>query len=207
MKKTFYFILIGLFSCQTEQKRDEVLPEDTFEFSEWMVYEGRVPLSEKVHLYIELSMLPGSRDGEGSYMLAEFLETENAYTPASNFNGKYSTLYGDSPQERIIQFINSAQAEGLTRTYVTPASPGNTANWNKPVLREEPFRRTDLVVKMEKNNRLTVLDQDLNPVSRDPDYFLARRTSRLFTVEGYFRHNGDTEPGTTHARGVAPTSR
>ena len=83
MKKTFYFILIGLFSCQTERKPDEVLLEDDREYSEWNVYEGRIPLNENTHLYIELSVLPGDPDGEGSYRLKEFVETQNAYAPAS----------------------------------------------------------------------------------------------------------------------------
>lgn len=192
MKKTFYFILIGLFSCQTEKKPDEVSLEDPSEYTEWMVYEGRIPLNENSHLYIEVSMLPGEPNGEGSYRLEEFIETENTYTPASSFNGKYSTLYGDFPAEMVLHFINSAQPEGVTRTYVTPGFQGNISHSQLKMIREESFRKTDLVLQVESKNKLVVLDQHLEPVSVDPVYKLTRRTSRLFTVEGYFRHNGDT---------------
>src|SRR5688500_2363954 len=106
MKKTFYFILIGLFSCQTEKKPDELSLEDTSGYSEWMVYEGRIPLNENSHLCIEVSILPGLPTGEGSYRLEEFVETENTYVRASYFNGKYSTFYGNLPAEMIIQLIN-----------------------------------------------------------------------------------------------------
>lgn len=175
-----------------ERKPDEVSLEDTSRYSEWMVYEGRIPLNENTHLYIALSMLPGDQTGEGSYRLEEFAETENVYTRASSFNGKYSTFFGDFPEEAVIQFINSAQPEGLRRSYLTPGYQRNTTSSHRRVVREEPFRRTDLVVKRERKNRLIVLDQDLNPLSFDPAYNLTKRTSKLFTVEGYFRHNGDT---------------
>jgi hypothetical protein len=92
----------------------------------------------------------------------------------------------------IIQFINSAQPEGVTRTYLTPGYSGNITNSHLKMIREESFRKTDLVVKLESKNTLAVLDQDLIPVSPDPAHHLTKRTSRLFTVEGYFRHNGDT---------------
>ena len=60
------------------------------------------------------------------------------------------------------------------------------------MIREEVFRDSDLTVKLKGKNTLVVLDESLQPVTIDPVFNLHRRTSKLFTVEGYFRHNGDT---------------
>jgi hypothetical protein len=175
-----------------ERNPGETTLEITGGYTDWTMYEGRIPLNENDHLYLEISMLPGDRMGEGSYRLAEFLEKENTYTPVSKFDGKYSTLYGDSPEERIIQFINSAQPEGVIRTYHTRASSGSITQSPLKMIREESFRNTDLAVKIERKNALIVLDQNLKALSPDPAHHLTKRTSKLFTVEGYFRHNGDT---------------
>lgn len=192
MRKTFYFILMGLFTCQTERNPDEVLLEDAAGYSAWFVYEGRVPLNENTSLCIELSMLPGDREGEGNYQLKEFVKTPNTYTPASDFQGKYSTFRGEFPGETIVQLINSSQPKGLRRTYLAPAYQGNITRSRLKVIKEEPFRKTDLILKMESKDRLIVLDQNLKPVSAESEHNLRKRTSRVFTVEGYFRHNGDT---------------
>jgi hypothetical protein len=67
MKKINYFILIGIFSCQGEKTQEGIPPADPQEESAWKVYEGRVPLSEKTNLYMEVSMLPSGHLGQGSY--------------------------------------------------------------------------------------------------------------------------------------------
>jgi hypothetical protein len=192
MKKMIYLILIGIFCCQTEKKPEEKSPVFAGENNAWDVYEGRVPLNEKINLYIELSMLPSDQTGEGYFRLNEFTEADYNFTPSSTFKGKYSTLYGDGRQEVIIQFHNSAMAKGLKRTYVVHGFKGNITDTHLRMIREEPFRVSDLVVKIQAKNKLVVLDQSLQPVTTDPLHNLTRRSSRLFTVEGYFRHTGDT---------------
>jgi hypothetical protein len=192
MKKIIYFILIGIFSCEHERTRDRVSPADTPEDNAWQVYEGRVPLNEKTNLYLEVSMLPSEHRGEGSFVLHEFLEEEGARTPQSSFKGNYSTLYGETPEAQVIQFHHSAQEEGVKRTYLSPGFQGEFANSQIKMIREEVFRKTDLTVKIQGKNHLLVLDENLKVISTDPAFTLTKRTSKLFTVEGYFRHNGDT---------------
>lgn len=135
-------------------------------------------------------MLPSNSMGEGSYRLQEFVEGGSADPEPSAFEGKYSTLLGETPDERIVQFHNSARPEGLRRTYLAPGLIGNITGSHLPMIREEPFRTTDLAVRADGKNKLIVLDGSLQAVSTESEANLVRRTSRLFTVEGYFRHNG-----------------
>jgi hypothetical protein len=192
MKKTFFLILIGLFSCRMEKTPDERLWVHTDDSDDWVTYEGRLPLDEERDLHIELSLLEGTRFGEGSYQLKEFVDEKNIFTEASSFHGNYATLYGEEPGELIIQLLNSAQPEGLKRTYLTPGFKGGVTNSRLRMIREEVFRKTDLTLKISGRDKLVVLDEALDPVSSDPNQLLSRRTSKLFTVEGYFTHKGDT---------------
>jgi len=187
-----FYILIGIFSCQRDKNPVAITPVLSLENNAWAVYEGRVPLHDKTDLYIELAMLPGVETGEGSYRIEEFIEEDFTFIPASTFKGKYSTLYGDEPGEMILQFHNSAWQGGLKRSYLAPGIQGNLTNSSIKMIREEPFRRTDLVLKVQGINKLLVLDDNTKPVTADPSYNLIRRTSKLFTLEGYFRHIGDT---------------
>lgn len=191
MKKLICFLLIGLFSCQKEDNAAEHPASDKLESIRWTTYEGRVPLNEKTNLYMEVSLLPADRPGEGSFTLHEWLEVDFLHTPLSSFEGKYSTLYGETPAEAVIQFHNSAQATGLKRTYLT-RQMGNLSASSMRVIREELFRDTDLAVKIQGDNKLIVLDGNSVPVTLDAQFNLTKRTSKLFTLEGYFRHNGDT---------------
>jgi hypothetical protein len=149
-----------------------------------IVYEGRVPLNDKTSLYLEVSMLPSDQAGEGSFHIDEFIEQDFNYTPVSSFKGNYSTLYGEDRQEMVLHFRNSAHEDDLKRTYITAS--------RIKMIREEAFRQTDLAVRIEGKNKLVVLDDNLIPVAVDHHLNLMKRSSRLFTVEGYFRHNGDT---------------
>lgn len=191
MKKLSYLILIGVFSCQVDKGQDHLPPVEQQD-AEWMTYEGRVPLDEQTNLFIELSIQPSGIAGEGRYQMEEFMEVNNHYTPLSSFTGNYSTLYGESPDEMAVQFHNSAQPEGVRRTYLAPGFKGEFTNSQIKMIREEPFRQTDLVVKNSGNNTLVILDNDLKPITANPGFNLTKRSSPLFTVEGYFRHNGDT---------------
>jgi len=192
MKKIIYFILAGLFSCQGEKTPEAFFPRDQQEENVWMVYEGRVPLSDDSHLYMEVSMLPSDQIGEGAFQLKEFMETDGALIPISSFEGKYSTLYGETPGDQVIQFLHSAQEKGVKRSYLTSGFQSDFKNSQIRMIREELFRKTDLTVKVDGKNKLLVLDEHLRPLVLDPQFNLTRRLSKLFTIEGYFRHNGDT---------------
>ena len=192
MKKLGYFILIGIFSCQREKMPDRIqLPEQGND-RPLMVYEGRVPLNDKTSLYLEISMLPSGQTGEGSFHINELLEGDFNYTPVASFKGNYSTLYGEDRQEIVVQFRNSAHEDGLKRTYLANGFKGDFTTSRIKMIREEAFRQTDLTVRIHGKNKLVVLDDNLIPVTSDDHFNLTRRNSRLFTLEGYFRHNGDT---------------
>jgi hypothetical protein len=149
----------------------------------WIVYEGRVPLDEKRNLYLEVFMRPGSDTGEGDYQLTETIEEENFSSGLSPFRGKYSTFYGTGQEDLIVRFHNSVQMEDIKRTYYDPVSKK---------IKERSLRKTDLTLLRRGEHGLVMLYQNAEPVSLEPRYMLVKRTSRLFTVEGYFEHAGDS---------------
>ena len=190
MKNVIYCFLVVMVSCENRGKIGEEFPDAIEDRESWISYEGRVPLSENSSLYIEVSMRPSNSTGEGTYRLKEFVEGEHAASEPSSFTGNYSTLIGETPEDRIVQFHNSARSEGIKRTYKAPGFVGNITDSHLSMIHEEPFRTTDLTVKAQGKNKLIVLDDALQVVSSEPEDNLVRRTSRLFTVEGQFRHNG-----------------
>lgn len=192
MKKVCSFILICLFSCENQRKKDDAFPVASDDNSVLSTYEGRVPLDEHRDLLIILSMLPSGRIGEGAYELEERIEKESTSDKTSSFKGKYSTLYGETADETIVQFHGTTRSDGLTRTWLAQGFRGNITDSRLKMIREEPFREKDLTLKIEGTNKLIVLDDQLQVVSKEPEHNLVKRTSRPFTVEGYFRHNGDS---------------
>ena len=193
MKKIICVALVCFFSCHEERKADEKFPLFPGEDNGWVVYEGRVPLGEKTFLYQEIFMLPGNLPGEGRYRIIEYIEENDASTQVSSFEGNYATIFGKGPEERVVVFYNSAHQEGFKRTYLghSPLGDQLTAT-HIQMIREERFRKTDLALSVQGNARLVVLDQRFEPLTLEPEYNLVKRTSRLFTVEGYFSHRGDT---------------
>ena len=192
MKKLMYLILAGMFSCQTERKPPEISPPDPAADGLWMVYEGRVPLDENTNLHIELSMLPSTGSGAGHYQLEEYTEAGDVTTKVSAFQGKYSSFYGKTPEEIYVQLHNSAQEKGLSRTYNVRTSAGDFGSPPTNTIRKEVFRKTDLVVMIKGVNEVIVVDERMTPLTLERYTNLTRRTSPIFTLEGYFRHNGDT---------------
>lgn len=191
MKNIIFLLVMAIFSCRTEVKPDEQPADVARPTNAWSTYEGRVPLNETTDLYLELSMHDQNANKEGSFILKEYLEGDHVSTPAGSYAGKYSTLYGNVPGKILLQFHNSAHPEGFKRTYPY-VSRGSITGTSVKVIREEFFRNTDLVVMITGTNKLVVLDQHLQPVSLERELNLYKRTSRLFTIEGYFRHLGDT---------------
>ena len=193
MKKFAPVLIFFAFCCSTERKPAEKNPFPETGSPGWMVYEGRVPLEETRFLYIEVSLLPGDIIGEGNYSLTESLQDENGETPISAFKGVYSTLHGEGADDLIIHLHTSSQKEGVKRTYLVKTGfKEYQSKSDIKRIREEIFRKTDLTLKPGSKNKLIVLDQHLKPVSDESHFNLTKRASRLFTLEGYFRHNGDT---------------
>jgi hypothetical protein len=185
-------LLMVISSCGNRDRATEEFTISTEENNIRISYEGRVPLDDSSHLYIELTMWPAIEPGEGRYELAEFVETGNTFRQPLSFYGRYSTLYGDTPEGRVVQFRNSATNDGYQRTYVAPGFQGSITDSRLRMIRTEPFRTTDLTVRISPEKKLIVLDDQLRPVSLEREFNLVRRNSKLFTLEGYFRHNGDS---------------
>lgn len=192
MKKLSYVLLLTVLSCNHRSAVNEEFPRVSEENGGWITYEGRVPLNENGSLYLEVHMLPSSQTGEGLYQITEYLETGNSRSAETAYKGKYSTFYGDTPDEMIVQFYNSSRPDGLRRTYLTPGFRENLTDSDLKMIREEPFRTTDLILKTFGRNKLLVLDDHLQVASDDGEHNLVKRTSKPFTIEGYFRHNGDS---------------
>lgn len=191
MKNIIFILVIGIFACEKKKKPEDDQAGFTAETNTWIVYEGSIPLDHKTRLHLELALLARGPTGEGSFTLKEFLQVDYTYTPASSFKGKYSTLYGETPAQMIVQLHNSAHPDGFKRIYLT-AVPGTASGSSVAVIREEPFRQTDLAVRIDGSNKLLVLDNNLKPVTLDPEFNLRKRASKLFTLEGYFIYKGDT---------------
>ena len=181
MKKLFLWaVLILIFSsCETKNKSSEPFPTSSTD-KPWTVYEGKIPLDEKRNLYQEVSLLSGA-PGEGYYRLIETIEEDNIQTPLSELQGSYTTYYDSIPEERIIQLHNSAITTDVIRTSTSKHSR---------MIREENLRKRDLRLKSGLGDVLFVLNKDLEPITEEPEFNLSKRTSKLFTVEGYFIHKG-----------------
>jgi hypothetical protein len=179
----FISLFIFLFSCDAPVRSNEpfpLLPEPLDKG--WIVYEGRVPLDEKRNLYLEVQMRPGN-GGEGDYRLTETMEEEGSGYRLPAFSGRYSTFYGASQEDLVLRFHNTVQMEEVKRIYYDPISKK---------IRERNLRKTDLTLQRRGEHALVMLYQDSEPVSLEPRYSLVRRMSKLFTVEGYFEHAGDS---------------
>jgi hypothetical protein len=192
MKKLFWFILIGVLSCENRKQLPAEIASDTGENTMWSTYEGRVPLNDDYSLYIEVSIKPSTETGRGIFELKESVEGGNSVSTAVTFKGEYSTLYGENAEERIVQFHNTAREQGLKRTHVVTGFKNNVTDSRLKMIREEEFRATDLTLKVGDKHKLLVLDDRLQQVSTESEHNLVKRTSRVFTIEGYFRHNGDS---------------
>lgn len=178
----YFFIFSLLISCNLQTKSEEDFPGEAEKGL--FVYEGKIPLTETTSLYQVISLKPGRDPGEGYYTLDEFVEEDGGQRQVGSFKGNYSTFYDDGNENDIeIHFHNSSQLTGVARIY--PIANGTR-------IREEQFRKKDLILRRRSDDLLTVLDYDHQPVSSDLRHNLSRRASPVFTVEGKFAHVGDS---------------
>lgn len=192
----FHLLLacILLAGCNNLRRADEEFPIKSV--TDWITYEGRVPLNEKQYLHLEISMLPGN-PGEGIYTLREWLKTDTGSDKLGTFKGTYST-FSDRAGEIEIHFQNSSYPSGIKRTLRSPDGKR---------IREEQYRVRDLILRKDGDYKLIALDNSNEAISLDPDDNLSKRTSPIFTVEGTFAHVGDSsvfyEVNTNHVWPVA----
>jgi hypothetical protein len=159
------------------------LPSDD---SDNLVYEGRIPLGEERFLYMEVTLVPDNLSGDGKYYLKEWIEEKDA--PPSLFSelkGLYNAAHvqGADDQYLLIQLQHSGNTSGVKRVFSIPG---------ERKIRSATFRTDDLELQMSGQNLLIVLDGERQPITKDAVFNLLKRSSRLFTVEGYLTHRGDT---------------
>ncbi len=186
MKFAFTIKLIGFYlllcCCESKEKVTDIFPVKSEQTQGWIVYEGFVPVNEKASLFIELSLLPGAA-GEGEYHLTELLEVEGLKEELPPMYGRYSTLVGSTVEEVILYVHKSSREKGIKRTYLT---------LDGKRFREELIRTTDLTLRKNGDELLIVLNSHAEPLTLESKFNLKKRSSKLFTVEGYFAHTGDS---------------
>jgi hypothetical protein len=175
------FLAFLCCSCGTKLESPEVDQPVEAE-PEWIVYEGEVPLDESRSLALEVSLKQGLNVSEGTYTLTETEETENAVSELPHSRGIYTAEFRPDTEDWIIHLHNSALPTGVKRIY---RSDHNT-------IKEEIFRKNDLMLKKQDDDLLLVLNSEKEPITTEADNNLVKRTSRLFTVEGYFVYKGKT---------------
>lgn len=174
----FLLVSISFLGCSDLKKSDEEFPVKST--TDWIAYEGRIPVNDKDYLYLELAMLPGN-PGEGSYKLRESLKTDAGIEKVGEFRGSYTTFATTGEIE--IHFQNSSYPSGIKRTY-------KSADGKR--IREEEYRVRDLVLRKDGDYKMIALDNANEPISMEDDDNLSKRTSTVFTVEGTFAHVGDS---------------
>src|SRR4051812_36598914 len=89
MLRYFPVVVIFLSACNGGKPAEEEFPVE--EASNWITYEGRIPMNDQENLYLEISM-QSSGAGEGSYFLKEWLERQTGTEQVGSFHGEYSTF-------------------------------------------------------------------------------------------------------------------
>jgi hypothetical protein len=179
MVRYFFVMFCLLCACSDAKRSEEEFPVKSN--TDWITYEGRIPVNDKDNIYLEVTMLPGS-PGEGYYKLDEFLETPAGVEKTGSFKGNYLTF--STPAGEIeIHFQNSSYPTGIKRRYTSPDGKR---------IREEDYRVRDLVLRKDGDYKLIALDNANEPISTDDNFNLSKRTSNVFTVEGKFAHVGDS---------------
>lgn len=173
------FLLVIFTACNDLKRSEEEFPVKTT--TDWITYEGRVPVTDKDNLYMEITMLPGNA-GEGHYRFDEFFETPTDVNKIGSFTGIYSSF--STPSGEIeIHFQNSSYPQGIRYRY--PSLDGKH-------IREQEYRVRDLVLRNDGGHKLIALDNANQPISLDERHNLSKRTSTVFTIEGKFAHVGDS---------------
>jgi hypothetical protein len=182
MKKALLLFVV-LVSCSPKREELRFFP-DSQSTSNASIYEGRLPLDEKRLLVIELNLLPYANSAEGQYKLLETIEDGPSWYPLPERSGTYSS-YQDG-EKIIVRLHNSALGDGVKRTYYAKNEKGDTR------FQEENLRAVDLNLLRLDDETFSVLSTTSEPVSRNADDHLYKRSSPYFTIEGYFRHTGDS---------------
>jgi hypothetical protein len=182
-KMRIALLIIGLSTCACSGNNERLEEAQTGE-SGTTTYEGRVPLDEFRNLYIEVSLRPSREPGQGFFTLNETMEEQEGNRVVSDLHGKYSIAPDESGEVLIIHLHQSSVMEKIKRTFL---------NAKDKKLYQENFRNSDLRLRRNENLALlTIANLNSQRISEENEPVLIRRTSKPFTVEGYFTHMGDS---------------
>jgi hypothetical protein len=175
------FLIVFLCCCA---KKDLTEPVVLAADQHWNFYEGKIPLDDTRSLIVELALLTGDNPLEGSYRLTEKIESENILEDVSDLEGSFS-MYNNNGRV-ILQLLNSSLSVPVKRTFYRKNEKG------KSIFQEENLRARDLSLLYLDDDMMSVLATFSEPVSTDPSYYVYKKSSDPFTIEGYFRHTGDS---------------
>lgn len=182
-KRTLFFFLSGCVFLGCSGNGDQVAES---RMNEWgmTTYEGRVPLDEFQNLYMIVSLRPSREPGEGFYILHETMEEQEGSRVVSDLSGTYSSSPDESGESLIIHLHRSSVMEKIMRTFQNPKDKK---------LYQENFRNADLRLRRSDDQLLlTIVNLNSQRIAEENQPVLIKRTSKPFTVEGYFTHMGDS---------------
>jgi len=175
--KTLVMILMAgaVCSCSRTQPASEPYPDYLIKDEDWIVYEGTLPVTNSGDTHVELSLYPGAPGLDSRYRMMEYPDTPSTtgYRGWIGSRGTYVVL--SSPEARIIHITDRSVFKAFLQG----------ENFPRP-----DFGKQDLYLKSDGDNRLMFVDEDFRETS--DHYVLTRRSSPLFTVEGYFSVYNDT---------------
>ena len=169
--KTFLIVwAVVLFACSGPQSDFEPYPNYLIEEEDWIVYEGTLPSSNGPDVHVELSLFPGAPGVDARWHMTEWYP--KALSPKEfggwiRSVGRYNVL--SSADGQIIHITD--------RRFISSVSMG--AEFGMP-----EFDNENLYLKSDGQHHLILMDESL--AERNRKYLLTRRSSPLFTVEGYF---------------------
>lgn len=179
MKALLILLAAVIFSCSRPQPVSQSYPNYLIKEEDWIVYEGTLPSSYGPEVHVELSLFPGPPGLDSRYMMVEYPDTIRQ--PTKEFegwvgsSGRYMVL--SSSQDQIIHISD--------RTFVRAISM--KGDFPRP-----EFGKENLYLKSEGEDELVLVDENLK--EKNHNYVLTRRSSPLFTVEGYFSlYDGTTD--------------
>jgi hypothetical protein len=175
MKTLVIVLAAAVFSCSRPQPVSEPYPNYLIEEENWIVYEGTLPASYGTDVHVELSLFPGSPGLDSRYQMSEYPDTvwPKEYERWIKSAGRYIMLY--SPKGPIIHITD--------RNFITAISM-------RGELQIPEYGKENLYLKSEGEHELVFVDENLKEKNRE--YVLIRRSSPLFTIEGYFSVYNDT---------------
>src|SRR5688572_24019137 len=107
MKKLLPLFFL-LTACSVKEKTEPVpWPVLHSPESEWITYEGQFPNETGNTIHVGISLRPGAVGVDSYYKLDQWLSESNTYSMGSHSAGKYTTLYGSSDENVVIQLHNN----------------------------------------------------------------------------------------------------